>query len=84
MMMVRVVMFFMLVIITCCFTSYMLSKNFMDQALEAKNEVIEKQKDQIDSLIKQNEQQQLVLVNLRDIVKVGIKDGCIKKYDGIY
>ena len=84
MMIVRVVIFFLVVIITCCYTSYMLSSKFMMMALDSKNEVIEKNNETIDALIKQNTHQKLVIDNMEDVIKQGIKSGCIKNNDGLY
>jgi hypothetical protein len=56
----------------------------MMMALDSKNEVIEKNNETIDALIKQNTHQKLVIDNMEDVIKQGIKSGCIKNNDGLY
>lgn len=71
--------FFILVLVASSYTTYNLSKEFLLISLETKNQVIDQKQKDIERLIKQNEYQMLVNDSLKDIIKVGIKSGCIKR-----
>lgn len=78
---IRIIAFFIVVIISSCYTTYMLSANFLYDSLETKDQMIAMQNAKIDELIKQNEHQNLVIGNLRDVLKDGVKTGCLKNKD---
>jgi len=78
MLLIRALIFIVLVLITSSYATYKLSESFMMASLDAKNELIKQKDEEINKYIKANEYTILVNDNLREIIKNGIKSGCLK------
>lgn len=76
--MIRVAIFFVMVFMVSSVVTYNLSKNMMFVTIQAKNQVIENQNQSIQMLIQQNSKLEIVNGELKEIVKGGIKTGCLK------
>lgn len=78
MLIIRVLIFFVMVFMVSTVVTYNLSKNMMFVTIQAKNQVIENQNQSIQMLIEQNSKLEIVNTELKEIVKGGIKSGCLK------
>lgn len=78
MLIIRIVIFFLMVLMVSTYVTHQMSIVFLNSALQAKNEVINQQKETIKHLMIMNADKDIVIENTREIIKDGVKSGCLK------
>lgn len=70
-----------MVLLVSTYVTHKMSIVFLYSALDAKNQTISMQQETIKNLIKENEINHIVIDNAREVIKEGLKSGCLSRSD---
>lgn len=70
-----------MVLLVSTYVTHQMSMVFLYSALDAKNQTIAIQQETIKNLIKENEINHIVIDNAREVIKEGLKSGCLTHDD---